>query len=63
MQNLKNQQYNEESVEYCTVCHSLRIKEVGDTAYCDECGSTDIDNTNIKQWLEFSKIKNKIKDE
>jgi hypothetical protein len=35
---------------------SLRIKRVArglDLDYCDECGSTDVDTTNIEEWQKL----------
>lgn len=44
--------YNEEPVYYCSHCLSLKIRNVAcfDMGYCDECGSTDIDSTDIHSW-------------
>lgn len=45
-------QYEDEPVFYCKHCHSLRIM-VGDGFgdYCDDCGSTDIGQCHINEWL------------
>ena len=44
--------YNEEPVFYCKHCLSLRIMSVGKTGedYCDECGNTSVDTTDIHTW-------------
>lgn len=45
--------YNNEPVFYCNSCLSLKIKTVAsglDLDYCDECGSTDIEETHIETW-------------
>lgn len=45
--------YNSEPVYYCKHCLSLKIFDVEgipDSEYCDECGSTDIEQTSIEDW-------------
>ena len=50
------QDYNSEPVFYCKHCLSLNIKSVVDSTdtdyldFCDECGSTEIDKTDIFTW-------------
>lgn len=50
------QDYNSEPVFYCKHCLSLNIKSVDDSIdadnldFCDECGSTEIDKTDIYTW-------------
>lgn len=50
-------EYDEEPVEYCADCHSLCIKSYDgvsdgwDGAYCGKCGSTDIRQCSIQEWL------------
>jgi hypothetical protein len=47
------EEYNEEEVHYCTKCLSLRIRYIqgmSESEYCDSCGSTEIDTTNILDW-------------
>lgn len=50
------QDYNSEPVFYCKHCLSLNIKSVDDSLdadyldFCDECGSTEIDTTDIYTW-------------
>lgn len=50
------QDYNSEPVFYCKHCLSLNIKSVDDFVntdcldFCDECGSTEIDTTDIYTW-------------
>lgn len=51
-------EYNDIPVHYCKSCLSLRIKTVtedSDLDYCDECGCTDIDTTNIAVWENIYK--------
>lgn len=44
-------EYNKEPVYYCKQCMSLRIMSLDDTTcFCDECGSTEIDQTDITSW-------------
>lgn len=44
--------YNDEPVYYCKHCLSLKIRDAGlpDLLYCDECGTSDIQTTNILEW-------------
>lgn len=48
--------YDEVPVLYCRHCLSLRVKSMDEEhdedflEYCDECGSTDIDETDIHTW-------------
>ena len=54
------QEYNEEPVFYCKNCLSLKIKTVqvdSNLDYCDECGSTDIAQTNIEEWRSTYKTR------
>jgi len=53
---LKNdkQEYDDIPVLYCSRCLSLKIMEddvMGD--YCPECGSTDIQEANIEDWIKL----------
>lgn len=54
-----NNKYNEEPVFYCKHCLSLKIRDAGlpELLYCDECGSTEVLSTNIKQWENLYKEK------
>ena len=48
--------YNDEPVFYCKSCLSLAVKTVVsglDLDYCDECGSTDIEQTHIEEWRKL----------
>ena len=48
-----NSDYNQQPVFYCKNCLSLKIrniKSINNSEYCDDCGSTNIDNCNIKDW-------------
>ncbi len=50
--------YNEEPVFYCKQCLSLKIRSVQnlkDSEYCDDCGATDIECINIKDWSDLYK--------
>lgn len=56
--NNSKQEYNEEPVFYCKNCLSLKIKTIqvdSNLDYCDECGSTDIAQTNIEEWRDIYK--------
>lgn len=63
MQNSSQNQtvnYNEEPVFYCSNCLSLKVKNLGDDSeicYCDNCGSTEIDTTDIYSWKALYKEK------
>lgn len=49
-------EYNEEPVYYCPHCMSLRIKILDQAVdYCDNCGCTDIETTDIFTWRELYK--------
>ena len=49
--------YNSEPVYYCKKCLSLKIMEFDNNDYCDICGSTDIETTDIESWREMYKNK------
>ena len=52
------QEYNEEPVFYCKNCLSLKVKTVqvdSNLDYCDECGSTDIEQISIEEWEDIYK--------
>lgn len=61
MDNLKEEiNYNEEPVFYCKRCLSLKIrfvKSITNSEYCDNCGSTDVESTDIEDWR--NKFKNR----
>ena len=46
----KQYDYNSEPVEYCTKCLSLAIRDVNGHPYCDKCGCTQTDKTDIYTW-------------
>ena len=47
----KQLDYNEVPVYYCTDCLSLKIMNYSeDTAYCDDCGCTEVKTTHISEW-------------
>lgn len=53
MDSTLKKQYNDEPVFYCKNCLSLKIKTVivdSDLDFCDECGSTDIEQSHIEDW-------------
>lgn len=53
-------EYNNEPVYYCKHCLSLKIIGVAgmdDAEYCDECGSTNIEQTSIEEWEKLYKEK------
>lgn len=46
-----NNDYNLEPVVYCKNCLSLRIMILDEnTDYCDKCGCTDLESTDILTW-------------
>lgn len=54
-----DKKFDEEPVYYCASCHSLNIGYIEECAsdgwdgsYCKNCGSTDIRECNIFEWLE-----------
>lgn len=52
--------YNQEPVFFCKNCLSLKIRYVvglEDSDYCDECGSTEIEQASIEEWQEMYKKK------
>lgn len=56
--------YNREPVYYCKECLSLKVRDVEDLMFCDDCGSTDIGETDIFTWEQMvkerdEKLKNK----
>lgn len=56
----KKESYNDIPVYYCKKCLSLKIRQIssmGDLDYCEECGSTCIENTNIDNWETIYKNK------
>lgn len=60
MDNTREQQYNDEPVFYCKDCLSLRIRTVAegsDLDFCDKCGSTNIEQTNIEEWQKMHKAR------
>ena len=45
------EEYDKEPVFYCKKCLSLAIKRLHNILdYCDNCGSTEIDETDIHTW-------------
>lgn len=47
----KIEEYNSYPVSYCKHCLSLKIMTLeGTRGYCDKCGCTDIEETNIEIW-------------
>lgn len=50
--------YNEQPVLYCKHCLSLKIRNIpsiDDSDYCDECGSTNIQECSIEEWENLYK--------
>lgn len=45
--------YNEEPVYYCAHCLSLGIKTCEGQDFCDNCGSTDVEQENIRVWEQM----------
>ena len=49
----KLHEYNEVPIFYCKHCLSLKVRYVSsieDSEFCDECGSTDIAQENVREW-------------
>ena len=45
--------YDEEPVFYCRNCLSLKIRNIPSidhSEFCDDCGSTDIEQCTIEEW-------------
>lgn len=58
MDNMNKTDYNNIPVFYCKNCLSLKIfsvDHVDNSEYCDECGSTDIEQTSVENWNELYK--------
>lgn len=56
----RKRQYNDEQIYYCKNCLSLRVRDVAhieNSEYCDECGSTNIQQTTIEEWETLYKTK------
>lgn len=54
------EEFNKEPVFYCKHCLSLRVKFVPnmeELTYCDDCGTTDIDQTDIESWRQMYRDK------
>lgn len=50
---MTKEEYNKEKVYYCQRCLSLRVVDVPsmeDSDYCEECGSTNIEQCSIEEW-------------
>lgn len=47
---LHKEDYNSEPVVYCKNCLSLKIMVLDDIDYCDDCGCTNLDSTDIESW-------------
>ncbi len=47
-----NKNYDDEPVEYCKRCYSLKIRheDITDTDCCMDCGSTEVAVTDIATW-------------
>lgn len=48
-------EYDDEPVFYCKTCLSLKIREMNERDYCDSCGSTEIEQTDIETWITMYK--------
>ena len=51
-------EFNDEPVFYCKNCLSLKIRHIPniqDTEYCDDCGSTNIEQCSIQEWEKLYK--------
>lgn len=48
---LHKEDYDAEPVVYCKNCLSLKIINLDDdTCYCDKCGCTNVESTDIRSW-------------
>lgn len=50
------EEYNKEPIYYCAKCLSLKIRDIPyipESEYCDECGSTNVVQTQIDQWEQM----------
>jgi hypothetical protein len=59
----QKEDYNNIPVFYCNDCLSLRIRneaELGGTCYCDLCGSTSINESDIEEWENAYKDKHGV---
>ena len=57
---MTKEEYNSIPIFYCKNCLSLKIfdvQHVDNSEYCDECGSTDIEQTDIETWNTIYKEK------
>jgi len=53
-------EFNDIPVVYCKRCHSLEIiAGSGFPDYCAVCGSTDLGDEHIEQWLKEEEERNK----
>lgn len=57
---MEKSEYNDIPVYFCKSCLSLRI--LNDTGlegldYCDSCGSTSVDSTDIDTWTRLHEIR------
>lgn len=52
---MNKSEYNQEPVEYCTVCYSLAIRDMNGQPYCDKCGNTTTEKTDVYTWLNLHK--------
>lgn len=55
--NYRKDSFELEDVCYCDKCCSLAIRSVGGYSYCDQCGSTELKETNIFNWEQIYKQK------
>lgn len=57
---MKKKEYEDDPVYYCKRCLSLKIRQMPileNQDYCDECGSTEIETTQIETWCKMYKEK------
>ena len=55
---LTTEDYNSVPVYFCKNCLSLKIRVLGEySEYCDECGSTNIETTDIESWRKMYRDK------
>lgn len=57
---LSKAEYDNIPVHYCKQCLSLKIMRVADrdeTAFCDDCGCTDVEECDIHEWENLYKTR------
>lgn len=56
IEGLPKEEYNKIPVLYCKNCLSLKVMGVpgiDDASFCDDCGSSDIEQCTIEEWQKI----------